>query len=109
MYNNKELHTFQFRVFTLIVYVTWILYIVIALNLSISAPEYLNYLQSVMKIYISLFLIYRFNPFRSVQFTKLDSKIAFSSGLFLLGTTAIDKILANYITSIKQYVNWIIF
>ena len=42
MYNNKELHTFQFRVFTLVVYVTWILYIVIALNLSISAPEYLN-------------------------------------------------------------------
>jgi hypothetical protein len=109
MYNNKELHTFQFRVFTLVVYVTWILYIVIALNLSISAPEYLNYLQSVMKIYISLFLIYRFNPFRSVKFTALDSKIAFSSGLFLLGTTAIDEILTNYISSIKQYINWIIF
>jgi len=109
MYNNKELHTFQFRVFTLVVNVTWILYIVIALNLSISAPEYLNYLQSVMKIYISLFLIYRFNQFRSVKFTELDSKIAFSSGLFLLGTTAIDEILTNYISSIKQYINWIIF
>ena len=109
MYNNKELHTFQFRVFTLVVYVTWILYIVIALNLSISAPEYLNYLQSVMKIYISLFLIYRFNPFRIVKFTALDSKIAFSSGLFLLGTTAIDEILTNYISSIKENINWIIF
>ena len=109
MYNNKELHTFKFRVFTLVVYVTWILYIVIALNLSVSAPEYLNYLQSVMKIYISLFLIYRFNPFRIVKFTALDSKIAFSSGLFLLGTTAIDEILTNYISSIKEYINWIIF
>jgi hypothetical protein len=109
MYNNKELHTFQFRVFTLVVYVTWILYIVIALNLSISAPEYLNYLQSVMKIYISLFLIYRFKPFRILKFTALDSKIAFSSGLFLLGTTAIDEILTNYISSIKEYINWIIF
>ena len=108
MYINKELHTFQLRVFTLIIYITWLLYIVIALNLSVSAPEYLNYLQSVMKIYISLFLIYRFNPFRSVKFTELDSKIAFSSGLFLLGTTAIDKILTNYISSIKQYINWII-
>ena len=106
---KKELLTFQLRIFTLIIYVTWLLYIVIALNLSVSAPEYLNYLQSVMKIYISLFLIYRFNPFRSVKFTELDSKIAFSSGLLLLGTTAIDKILTNYITSIKQYVNWIIF
>ena len=109
MYNNKQVHAFQFRAFTLIIYVTWILYIVIALNLSVSAPEYLNYLQSFMKIYISLFLIYRFNPFRRVKFTELDSKIAFSSGLFLLGTTTIDNILTNYISSIKQYINWIIF
>ena len=106
---KKELLAFQLRVFTLVIYVTWILYIVIALNLSISAPGYLNYLQSLMKIYISLFLIYRFNPFRSANFTALDSKIAFSSGLFLLGTTAIDEILTNYISSIKQYINWIIF
>jgi hypothetical protein len=105
----KELHSFQLRVFTLIIYITWILYIVIALNLSVSAPEYLNYLQSIMKIYISLFLIYRFNPFRRVKFTELDSKIAFSSGLFLLGTTAINTILQKYISSIKQYINWIIF
>lgn len=109
MYINKQLHTFQFRVFTVVIYVTWILYIVIALNLSVSAPEYLIYLQSLMKIYISLFLIYRFNPFRKVKFTELDSKIAFSSGLFLLGTTAINNILQNYILNIKQYINWIIF
>jgi hypothetical protein len=106
---KKELLAFQLRVFTLIIYITWLLYIVIALNLSVNAPEYLNYLQSIMKIYISLFLIYRFNPFRRVNFTELDSKIAFSSGLFLLGTTAIDKIVTNYISSIKQYANWIIF
>ena len=106
---KKELLAFQLRIFTLIIYVTWLLYIVIALNLSVSAPEYLNYLQSLMKIYISLFLIYRFNPFRSVNFTTLDSKIAFSSGLFLLGTTAIDNIIQNYLLNIKQYINWIIF
>jgi hypothetical protein len=109
MYINKKLHSFQFRVFTLVVYVTWILYIVIALNLSVSAPEYLSYLQSLMKIYISLFLIYRFNSFRRVTFTELDAKIAFSAGLFLLGTTAIDNILQYYLSSIKEYINWIIF
>ena len=109
MYIYKELNTFQLRVFTLIINVTWLLYIVIALNLSVSAPEYLNSIQSIMKIYISLFLIYRFNPFRSVTFTTLDSKIAFSSGLFLLGSTAINNILQNYILNIKQYIKWIIF
>ena len=109
MYIYKELNTFQLRVFTLIINVTWLLYIVIALNLSVSAPEYLSYLQSLMKIYVSLFLIYRFNPFRTVKFTELDSKIAFSAGLFLLGTTAIDNILQYYLSSIKEYINWIIF
>ena len=106
---KKELLTFQLRIFTLIIYVTWLLYIIIALNLSVSSPEYLNSIQSIMKIYISLFLIYRFNPFRSVTFTTLDSKIAFSSGLFLLGSTAINNILQNYILNIKQYIKWIIF
>ena len=47
---NKDLHRFQNHIYDIVVYITWLLYIVIALNLSVSAPEYLNYLQSVMKI-----------------------------------------------------------
>ena len=99
---NKDLHSFQNKLFDTLTYITTILYIVIALGLSANAPEYLDYLNSFIKIYISLFLIYRFNPFRSVNFTTLDSKIAFSSGLFLLGTTAIDNIIQNYILNQKN-------
>ena len=73
------------------------------LGISVNAPEYLNTLQSFMKIYISLFLIYRFNPFRHVKFTELDAKITFSAGIFLLGTTAIDGIVKNYISTFKDY------
>jgi hypothetical protein len=99
----ESIHRFQSNVFTVIVYLTWALYIAIALGLSATAPQYLDDLQYYVKIYICLFLIFRFNPFRRVQFTQLDSRIAFSAGLFLLATTAIGSILKNYLIEIKQF------
>jgi len=100
---NKNIHFVQEQVFTIIIYLTWILYILIAFGLSANAPQYLDDLQYYVKIYVSLFLIYRFNPFNRVKFTQLDAKIAFSAGLFLLTTTAINTILITYITKIKGF------
>ena len=99
----KNVHVFQYKVFTIIIYLTWALYIAIALGLSAKAPQYLTDLQYYVKIYVSLFLILRFNPFRRVKFTNLDAKIAFSAGLFLLATTAIDSILKTYLEEIKRF------
>jgi len=100
---KHEIYTFQNNFYTIVVYITWFLYFAIALGISVNAPGYLITLQSFMKIYISLFLIYRFNPFRHVKFTELDAKITFSAGIFLLGTTAIDGIVKNYISTFKDY------
>lgn len=94
---SKTLHKFQENIFTIVITLTWILYIIIAFGISSSAPNYLNDLQYYTKIYVSLFLILRFNPFRRVKFTDLDREIAFSAGIFLLGTTAINSFLANYL------------
>ena len=102
---NKDIHKFQNTAFDIIVYITWILYIVIALGLSASAPQYLDTLHSFVKLYVSLFLIIRFNPFRRVKFTQLDAKIAFSAGVFLLATTAINGILQHYLSNLKQIIN----
>jgi hypothetical protein len=106
---NKELHRFQNRIYDIVVYITWFLYIAIALGLSANAPEYLDDLQYYIKLYVSLFLIYRFNPFRRVKFTGLDAKIAFSAGVFLLATTAINSVLQNYFTDLKEYMEWLKF
>jgi hypothetical protein len=97
MDNNESLNTIQYNAFKVITYISLFLYIVVALGLSLNAPQYLNNLQYYTKIYISLFLLYRFNPFRRVKFTNLDSTIAFSAGLFLLTTTAFGKFLETYI------------
>ena len=106
---KHEIYTFQNNFYTIVVYITWFLYFAIALGISVNAPEYLITLQSFMKIYISLFLIYRFNPFRRVRFTGLDAKIAFSAGVFLLATTAINNVLHNYLSEVKKYIEWLKF
>lgn len=98
MFFNKNLHQIQGHMFDIITYIIWILYIIIALGLSAKAPEYLYNLQRFIKIYISLFLIYRFNPFRHVKFTEFDAKIAFNAGVFLIATTAIDELLKTYLS-----------
>jgi len=46
-------------------------------------------------LYISIFLIWRFNPFRHVKFTKLDATIAFNAGVFLLSTLVIGYLNTN--------------
>jgi hypothetical protein len=102
---QKNIHTFQERAYNIVVVITYILYFIIAFGLSERAPVYLKKLDNFIKIYISLFLIYRFNPFRRVKFTELDTKIAFGAGVFLLGTTAIDGIIKYYLytfTPLKQ-------
>jgi len=93
---QQNLLKWQEHIFNIIIYITYILYIVLALGISASAPEYLQTLDYYMKLYISLFLIIRFNPFTRVKFTRLDAKIAFSAGLLVLATTAINSILKDF-------------
>lgn len=62
------------------------------------APQYLEMLRTITQLYISLFLIIRFNPYASrPNFSELDRKVAFSAGMFLFATTIISKYLANII------------
>jgi hypothetical protein len=98
----KNIHNFQSKAYSIVVYVTWALYISIILGLSANAPQYLDDLQYYVKMYVSLFLIVRFNPFRTVRFTELDGKIAFSAGVFLLATTAINTVVQSYLGRAKQ-------
>ena len=104
---NIDIHRLHNKAYDIIIYITWFLYVAIALGLSANAPQYLGDMQYYVKMYVSLFLIYRFNPFRRVTFTGLDAKIAFSSGVFLLATTAINTGLQKYITELKQYLGFL--
>lgn len=98
-----NLHSLQNYMYDLILYITWFLYIAIAFGLSANAPQYLDTLNYYFKMYVSLFLILRFNPFRTVAFTELDGKIAFSAGIFLLTSSAISQVIQSNVKHISFF------
>ena len=100
-----NLYNIQNSAFNIIIIISYILYFVVAIGISASAPQYLETLQYWVKLYISLFLIYRFNPFRSIRFNELDRKVVFSAGVFLLSTTIFNHILMSNLKQIKAFLN----
>ena len=103
MYYKKELNSLQNKFFDTFIFVTYILIFLSALGFSQTAPAYLEKMDYYIKIYICLFLIWRFNPLRSnITFTDLDRKIAFSAGIFILTTTALNEYLIQIIKYLKS-------
>ena len=95
----NKLHKYQEYLFDAIIYFSYILIVVSFFGLSQEAPIYLSSLDYYIRIYICLFLIWRFNPLRhTYEFTDLDRKIAFSAGVFILTTTALN----NYFVEVKK-------
>jgi hypothetical protein len=97
-----SLNQYQETTFDLFIFISYILIIISAFGLSRQAPKYLDILDYYVRIYICLFLIWRFNPFRThIEFTRLDAKIAFNAGLFILTTAVINQ----YVDKVKIYVH----
>jgi hypothetical protein len=93
---HKGINSVQEIFFDWSIRITYLLIIITALGLSNSAPVYLDNFDYYVKIYVCLFLVFRFNPFRNVtHFTHLDKKIAFSAGLFILTTTFLTSFLTK--------------
>ena len=95
----SELHE---RLYNYAIYISYILYALALFGLSNYAPEYLDLLRDFIKLYISLVLIVKFNPFthKSTYMSTFDKKLVFSSGVFLLLTTSITTIVEKYVINI---------
>jgi hypothetical protein len=101
---KSQLHRLQEILFNIFIVVTYLLIIISSFGLSDSAQKYLKLLDYYIRIYVCLFLMWRFNPFRSYyEFTNLDRKVAFSGGLLILTTTALNQ----YLNEIKAFLRQI--
>ena len=98
-----NIYGIQEKMFNIVIFINYVLYFIIILGISINAPDYLSSLDYYVKMYISGFLLLRFNPFRKVEFTELDRKIVFSAAIFIFTTTAINSLLITYLKKIKAY------
>lgn len=72
----------------ILTYLLYSLYFLLYIGFEIfNIPEYLEILNIITRLYVSLILIIKFNPFASKdKFSKFDRDIVFKSGLFLLTT-----------------------
>jgi hypothetical protein len=103
MFSDKLIN-YQNTGFNIFIVTSYLLYILFAVGLFSSAPQYIEKLDYYVKIYISLFLLWRFNPFRDLKFTDLDRKIAFSAGIFLFTTSTVNQILMKYLSNAENIV-----
>lgn len=100
--SKSKLYRLQEILFNIFIVVTYLLIIISSFGLSDSAQTYLKLLDYYIRIYVCLFLMWRFNPFRSYyEFTNLDRKVAFSAGLLILTTTALNQ----YLNDIKGFIS----
>jgi hypothetical protein len=96
---SSTFHKFQETIFNIFIAISWLMILLTLTGVFNEYPDLFNYLSFYMKIYICLFLIWRFNPVtrllnkKPIIFTSLDRKIAFSAGLIVLNTTVISEYL----------------
>ena len=99
------MNKFYQSIFIFLVNVSFILYLFAFLGIGGFAPQYLEYLQYGLKIYVSIILIILYNPFtfKEKLFNEFDRKIVFTSGIILfISTTLLDSI-ENYLKTKTQY------
>ena len=97
----STLYNIQSKGFDLFIILSYLSYVLVLLGVTTSAPQYLSYIDYYVKIYISLFLLWRFNMFQKIQFSELDRRIAFSAGMFLLATTTATQLTQDYLKEIR--------
>lgn len=94
------LYNLQLNSFRIFIFLTYFVLLLSMIGISTFAPEYLKTIDNYVRIYICLFLLFRFHPYQKVkQFTELDRMIVFSSGIFILTTTAIYNNLLRFETN----------
>ena len=85
---KKSNYPYQEIAFDSFIIITYLLIFLYILGVSPTAKSHLDIIDKYVRIYICLFLIYRFNPLRkNYDFTTLDRKIVFSAGSFMFATT----------------------
>ena len=84
---------------------SYFLYIAILFGVSFVSPFYLDTLNSIVKVLISLMLIYVFNPFKKkTELTSFEKDIIFSAGIYLLLTTFIGEYLVSYQKNLENII-----
>ena len=97
---DEETKTYGFYGIMILIH---ILYIFVFFGVFYVKPEYIEELSSMVQIVISVFLIYRFHPFREwmslkePRLTHFDRIIIYNSATFLLVNVGLKATITKYV------------
>lgn len=103
--HNKQIYNFEYNflvVFSFITKLTLFLFILGFIN---NRPLWLIKFNSIVKVFLGLFLIYRFNKYRKykIEFTELDRKICYSVGMYIVLISFVDYV-SFFTDTIRNYI-----
>ena len=84
--------TFYKDIYYILYFITVILYIVGFLGIWSSSPKYLSLFDIIFKIFISVMLIYYFNPLNHTVMTQFHKELGFSAGIALFTSFSLHYI-----------------
>lgn len=89
---NKFIYNLELNFITIFSWITKIVTFLYIVGFFHNKPLQFVKINFIIKVMISLFLIYRFNSYRKKQihFTELDRKVAYSAGQYILLLSFID-------------------
>jgi len=92
------------RVYYYCIFIIYILYGLSFLGIWNKAPIYLENMNNFFKLFISIVLIYLFNPLRkTTTCTDFHMRIVFSAAMFLITSTTFSAIKLNIYDTITHY------
>ena len=93
--SKVTLISFQETLFDWFVIITYIFYTTtFVLGLGIINPSIFFMVDKLVKLYIGVFLAWRYNPYgKLTTLSSLDRKLAFHAGLFIIVTIALRSIM----------------
>ena len=86
-----------------------VIYILVAFGLVAFNKSYVHILNIFTQLFVALFLIYRFHPYREYEYRENDNILLFGAGIFLLTNIGVTNLLLNYMVMFIEYMRGLIF
>jgi len=91
---STPIHHYVFDTSVLFLHVV---YILVAFGFLENEPEYLSAIDYWVKVFMAIFLLWRFNPWAKIAFSDFDRRVVFSAGMFLFTVTIVNNYLLSYV------------
>jgi len=89
----------SYNTIDILLLISYFLFISLLLGLTTVNPYYYNIVQYIVRLYVSLYIIYKFNPYTGKKtITDGEQKIIFSSAIYLLlAIIPFEKLISIYV------------